>query len=46
MASMVLILFCFFDCRQVEILVVSAPIQLKSIVDFVFPYKLKDQGMY
>lgn len=41
-----LILFCFFGGRQDEILAVSAPIQLKSILDFVFSSKLKMQGMY
>lgn len=30
-----------FDGRQGEILAVSSPIQLKSILDFVFPSKLK-----
>lgn len=29
-----------------EMLALSAPIQLEGILDFVFPSKLKDQGMY
>lgn len=35
-----------FDGRWDEILALSASIQLKSILGFVFPSRLKDQGMY
>lgn len=35
-----------FDGRWDEILVLSAPIQLKRILDLVFPFKVKEQGMY
>lgn len=45
MVRVVFVLFCFLMVDD-EILAVSAAIQLKSNLDFVFPSKLKDQGMY
>lgn len=35
-----------FDGRWDEILFLSTPIQLKRILDLVFPFKVKEQGMY
>lgn len=45
MASVILNFVLLFDGKGDEILALSAPIQLKSVLDFVFPSKLKDQGM-
>lgn len=47
LSSFVLPFFFFFFFLMVgEIVALSAPVQLESILDLVFPSRLKGQGMY